>query len=456
MRRRHCARELHTHTHLGDSLVLILHGTATSLAQTITWKVTTHGIMASPVLLSFVALLATIVSVWAQPQPGMSMVVKPMGLVKAEDTLFISCFAENIGGGRVVKLYKYQPQAAAEVTLFSNDAIESKYEAVDRFSLTYNRTFPDDETKAAHYGFHFVIAGAIAEDSGTYRCALTGDQPAEDTQRIDVIEPPTDIELFIGDADAEIAIDQDGQEVELMAGERREVRCHVTGGNPAPTMKIMAGDEDLTAQFEVNTRTTEHPTELEGMFRPEADVNVINRNQNGMKMEYKFNGKDVGCYAYVQDQEEPALSRYFTAKFQGVKPEFIKCQREVLAFTNQANVNITCTLQASPQATMSKITWKNENNVTIELGLGKENGRYSAKLQEVDGEMALVLFIDIVKPQTFRQYTFIAENELGSSEFVVNFTKDPADPWVDSGSEVATASAVTVGFLLVVHAFLHL
>lgn len=132
-------------------------------------------------------------------------------------------------------------------------------------------------------------------------------------------EPPTEIQLFIGDEGDQISIDTDGQEQELDAGQKKQIRCVVLGGNPPPEVKIMAGDTDLTRDFSVAAIVEEHPGELEGMYRPAAEVTVETKDEEGIKMEFAYNGKEFGCSAYVHGVEEPVLKRHFIPKIMGGK-----------------------------------------------------------------------------------------------------------------------------------------
>ncbi len=89
----------------------------------------------------------------------------------------------------------------------------------------------------------------------------------------------------------------DGEELTYDEGERRKFLCTVSGSYPAPELKVLLGNEDISRQF-IRSESLQRPVNNEGLEQLLYQVELRN---DDMEIGYKFADKNFTCHAVVPD-----------------------------------------------------------------------------------------------------------------------------------------------------------
>ncbi len=89
----------------------------------------------------------------------------------------------------------------------------------------------------------------------------------------------------------------DGEQLAYDEGERRQVICTASGSYPAPYLKVLLGNEDISRHFE-RTVSLQRPENYEGLKQSLYQVQLRN---DALEIGYKFADKSFTCLAVVPD-----------------------------------------------------------------------------------------------------------------------------------------------------------
>ena len=128
--------------------------------------------------------------------------------------------------------------------------------------------------------------------------------------------PPERVEMTLGEGDGPLHIINDDEELKFDGGQKRRVICTVDGGNPAPKVRITAGDIDITHEFTVSTITIREPTDTKGLVTLRSSVTAEAKE---LLMKGIYSGKKIACTAVPIVKELEPMSVGFIAKFSGCK-----------------------------------------------------------------------------------------------------------------------------------------
>jgi hypothetical protein len=340
-------------------------------------------------------------------------------------TIVITC-TSKLDYESVTSLKKAFPEDVEKpyVSVADNNILVVPFKHISRYVMAYNPLSGD------MYEFILTISDAVVEDSGNFTCSTS--ESDKKMVSVNVVVPPESVDMTLGTVDGPMHIISDGVELKFDGGEHRRVICNVHGGNPAPRLRVMAGDTDITNEFIVSKVTVREPTNDKGLVILQSSITA---EAPSLPMKGVYAGKKIACIAEAAVEGVEPISVGFMAKFSGYKPK-IECYDTLISYVHQTNVNITCKVTARPRP--EKIYfyyYLQHTNSTVEIQPGMSQGHYRAEILDVSDDedlFMMVLFIDRVFPQMFRHYYFVADGSFGQTEHAVYLERDQSRETTDS------------------------
>ncbi|ELU01465.1 hypothetical protein CAPTEDRAFT_219354 [Capitella teleta] len=338
-------------------------------------------------------------------------------------------------------------------------AENNNLEIVNVDDSRYAATAVELETNG--FNFTFEITDARVEDSGNFTCGVSHQDESEYKRlEVNVLKDIASITLTVDDE--EISEDK---EQDLASPVDMKFRCSVTGSNPAPTIRFYRNTgEDITTLLDDVQMSYSIERSVVGGKQAMQALSVTTVLEGSLHVDSHSSHLPIYCSAHVASLS-PSQSYSVTYRFQGYPPEFSKCAQQVMIAMHQ-RMNVTCRVDADPPVSSAYFYWylpqdpANHNlmenkdlNVTLipvpnkqivpghPEALWERKGSYFGITYKDGTDMVMILEIEDMQMQMYRNHYFVAVNEHGSKTHTVSFIKDPSQPVV---RDAATANQLSL------------
>jgi hypothetical protein len=380
--------------------------------------------MSSYTRIVLVVALACFASMCQGQDTELDLEIKGQQVIEEGQDTTIECTITNnqVGGFlRWEKVYRQEDGTTATIAIGTNGQIEKEFQSLqtDSGERRYMASMIQVED-TRNYIATLMLKGVKAEDGGRYTCALPSIGGLSRSVDITVQVQPSYLEFHVS-RNSEPVTFEDGEELVFEKEDTLSLSCIVKGGYPTPVVKVTVGDQDITNQFSMEE--VDHPEfmDIRGLAKTTYDVTL--KLKEDLVIDYKHSKQEVSCQAKLPKAEDIAKSASFKIKMSGVPPIF-QCADVVYSNTYKTDINITCNVRAEPMIKEAYVYFYKYNLPDKHIVKPGESIPENFEMKEIvideeNQEASLTIVFPRIYGNLFREYTFVATSEVGTSQHTV-------------------------------------